>query len=298
MRLASALLLGTSLFLTGACADAVEPAREAEAGTPITLGVSYTIDSSVYGTERTINVYAPERPSWIEEPLPVVYVIDGGLDQDFIHIAGLSQLTLVNGERVPTIVVGVETVNRRQEITPAAQNQRYIDAFEGYGGASQFHLFLTDEVRPLIDANYEHGRTALMGESLAGLFVVDTYLRHPDSFDDYIAVSPSLWWDDQRLARDAGALLAEHEPAARRLYLTMANEGGTMQQGLDRVMDALTDGAPAGLEWHYVDRSTDDSHATIYHHSARDALGWLYGLPPYPEGELPWYLDPAESGAE
>ncbi|MEP2493023.1 MAG: hypothetical protein ABJH21_01115, partial [Parasphingorhabdus sp.] len=71
---------------------------------------------------------------------------------------------------------------------------------------------------------------------------------------------------------------------------TMANEGGTMQKGLDEMLLALQQTSPKGLTVNYVDRRKEDSHSTIYHHSARDAFGWLFGIAPSEYGAAPWYL--------
>lgn len=293
MRFPVIAALAAGLSLTAASAEITLSEQ------PLSFGQQVILQSSVYGTEREINIYAPEKPEWIEEALPVVFVIDGGAEQDFFHIAGLSQLTLVNGERMPMIVVGVRTHERRQEIVFEPESVRYQKEFpEEWGGSDRFLRFLTDEVVPLIEERYETGRKALMGESLAGLFVMDAFLRAPESFDDFVSVSPSLWWDDRRLAREADGLLENYAGTDKRLYVTMANEGGTMQLGLDEVLAALAEHQPEGVTYQYVDRREGKTHATIYHGAARDAFFWLYGLPPYPEGELPWYLDPAESSAD
>jgi predicted alpha/beta superfamily hydrolase len=267
-------------------AQGAEGEREAA---PIILGQSYALVSEVYGTEREINVYAPEKPDWAEGPLPVLFVVDGGQEQDFIHLAGLSQLTLVNGERVPMIVVGVRTEDRYGEITPNPLDERFIAEFEGYGGAEGFRRHLTEEVVPFIEARFETGRHVLTGESLAGLFVLDTVLREPAGFDDYIAVSPSLWWDDRRLARETATLLEGWQAEDKRLYLTMADEGGAMQRGLDEVLAAIETASPQGLELRYVDRRGEDSHATIYHGAVRDALQGMFGYPPHEQGPQPWW---------
>ena len=263
---------------------------------PAPFGVTYQIHSEIYDMDREINVYVPTLPEWgagyFTSPLPVLYVIDGGLDQDFFHIAALSQLTLINGERQPMIVVGVRTHDRRAEISPRATDLRYQNGdFEGWGGSHKFRNHLINEVRPFIEARYEMGRQVVIGESLAGLFIVEMFLEMPGAFDDYIAVSPSLWWDDRRLSRQAPALLKKLRVPGRRLYLTMANEGGTMRLGLDELLKALaTHGKHVAVK--FVDRAGTDTHASIYHHGARDALIWLFGIAAEPYGETPWYLTP------
>ena len=275
------------------------PSSETVIEAPVVFGTSFQLMSEVYGTPREINVYVPEIPEWgqgyFETPLPVLYVIDGGLDQDFFHIAALSNLTLINAERQPMIVVGVRTHNRRPEISPKATDPRYQGGeFEGWGGSHKFRQHLIEEVKPFIAAHFETGREAVIGESLAGLFITEMFLETPDAFDDYISISPSLWWDDRRLSKQAPGLLEKHEQSDRRLYLTMADEGGTMRLGLNELLEAL-EAATNTVEVKFVDRENSDTHASIYHHAARDALSWMFGIPAGPYGDAPWYL--VEGGA-
>ena len=110
-------------------------------------------------------------------------------------------------------------------------------------------------------------------ESLAGLFVVETFLKDPALFDTYIAISPSLWWDRGSLARSAPALLAAQAPGPRRLYLSLGDEGPAM--GLDPLLAALKTAPPKGLTWRHDPRS-EEHHNTIYHPAASAALRWLY----------------------
>ncbi len=129
-----------------------------------------------------------------------------------------------------------------------------------------------------------------MGESLAGLFVLDTFLRTPEAFDDYIAISPSLWWDRQRLAREFAAHPGWSTHVRRRLYLAIADEGGAMKTAFDRIA-ALVTASLAADAVKVADRSGDASHATIFHSSAEAAMRWLYASPPYDYGPAPWYLE-------
>lgn len=188
------------------------------------------------------------------------------------------------------IVVGVRTHNRRSEISPKATDPRYQGGeFEGWGGSHTFRQHLIEEVKPFIEARFETGRSAVIGESLAGLFVVETFLESPEAFDDYISISPSLWWDNRRLSKQAPTLLEQHEASDKRIYITMADEGGTMRVGLEELLASLQD-APNAADVKFVDRKDGDTHASIYHHAARDALNWMFGIPAEPYGATPWYL--------
>lgn len=283
--------LGCAALVLSACAQlAPQEALPSVGSRPIAIGTQHAIHSNVYGELRTINVQVPAEYGDTETPPNVLFVLDGGLGQDFQHIAGLGQLASLSWTMEPMLVVGVESQDRRNEFTAPAENTAYLEEFPTSGGAEKFRAFLEQDVMPFVQANYRTGgRTALMGESLAGLFVVDTFLTRRDLFDDYISVSPSLWWDDQHLVKSAAPLLRKEAPGLRRLYLTIGDEGGAMQAGMDKLRAALEANPRDHTEWLYRDQSEDETHATIYHGSALEALRWLYATPPYDYGETPWY---------
>lgn len=271
-------------LLAAACATS------APAETPIQLGVSHTLQSQVLNEAREINVWLPPGYEGTTDRYQVLYLIDGGIEQDFPHIAGLGQLGAVSYTYAPLIIVGVKTGTRIAELTPPPADQRYRTAFPNAGGAARFRDYLRSEVIPFIEARYRtQENRAIIGESLAGLFVVDTFLNEPTLFNDYVAVSPSLWWDDRALARASAPLLRQHPNSSRRLYLSIADEGGTMRDGVDTLRRAA-EAAPSRVTIRFDDRSDGETHATTFHPAALDALRWLYAAPPYDYGPTPWYM--------
>jgi uncharacterized protein len=282
--------------LAAACASPTQ-APAPSASRPIVQGESHSLASEILSGPREINVWTPPGYAQTDDRYNVLYVLDGGLEQDFPHIAGLGQLGALSWTYESLIVVGVKTENRRAELTAPPADARHRQEFPEAGHASDFRAFLEREVIPFIESRYRVGpRRALMGESLAGLFVVDTLLNQPALFDDYVAVSPSLWWDEQALSRDAARLLhADGRAGGRRFYLTIADEGGATQSGMDALLAALRATPDQTVSWTYVDRSASETHATIYHGAALDALRWLYARPALDYGPTPWfYLNPAD----
>lgn len=283
------LALILALTILTACATPPPAAADERVGVkPISLGLSYTLDSAVLGDTREINIWAPPGFEEGRAPGAIVYLIDGALDQDFKHIAGIGELCALSWTCETTVIVGIQTKDRQHELTPPATDPRFQQGFPQAGGAADFRRFIAEEVRPFVEARYAAPRSALMGESLAGLFVTDTLLEAPEMFDDYIAVSPSLWWDAGRTAAAAPQKLAAANLEGRRLYLAVADEGGTMQSGIDTFRAALAT-APKGPELIYSDRSATDTHATIFHGEALAAFRRLYPMPPW-EGETPWWM--------
>lgn len=260
-------------FVAPVSAQTVEP-------TPIVIGQSFALPSATYGGTREINVWLPPGYEQSGQTYPVLYLLDGGQGQDFHHISGIAQLGTIVGATRDVIVVGVASVDRRNELALPTEDAELIARYPTQGQSIRFRQFLADEVLPFVEARYRtNGETALMGESLAALFVVETFLKEPQMFDAYVAVSPSLWWDGGRLARQAGAHLRDHSNDPRTLILTIGDEGGEMQAAMDVLVGNLRDFAMPGVSWTYQPRPTE-SHATIYHGAALDAFRRLYALPP------------------
>ena len=161
------------------------------------------------------------------------------------------------------------------------------------GGADDFRTMIREIVQPFINSTFRTSdKRIVVGESLAGLFITETLLKDPELFTDYIAVSPSLWYDDRSLAKQASSLLKGHNSSERNVYLTMADEGGTMQKGLDEVVKAIKESGLEQLNLNYIDRRQNEFHWTIYHDAVLDALRWILPAPQpaYIDEADPWYL--------
>ncbi len=249
---------------------------------PIVIGQSYALPSSTYGGPRELNVWLPPSYGEGSKRYPVVYLLDGGQAQDFHHISGLAQLGTISGTTRDVIVVGVASVDRRNELALPTSNPKLIETYPTQGQSARFRRFLLEEVQPFVRARYRtSGETALVGESLAGLFVVETYLTSPKAFDHYVAVSPSLWWDGGQLARRPTPRPCAPADGPRSLYLSIGDEGGEMQAAVDTLVARLRQCPVSTLALTYSPRP-DQSHSTIYHPVALDALRQIFSAP---EGE-------------
>ena len=250
----------------------------AQEGEPIVIGRSFSLPSAMLDERRTVNVWTP--PGYAEggKRYPVIYLIDGGLAQDFEHIAGLAQLGALSWLTQEFIVVGVETVDRRRELAfPVERDAQLKKDYPTAGESARFRRYLVDEVKPFVEARYRTSDEDLvLGESLAGLFIVETLLREPAAFDSYIAMDPSLWWDDGRLSADAAALLARHDGERHRLWLSVGRETLEQPAPTEQMLAALR--VRPEVELHYEPRP-QLSHATIYHPTAWEALQALYPRP-------------------
>ncbi|HJQ32226.1 MAG TPA: alpha/beta hydrolase-fold protein [Pyrinomonadaceae bacterium] len=241
-----------------------------ERAAPLAFGETFTINSRILGETRRINVYFP--PGYQESAgtrLPVLYMPDGGMAEDFLHVAGLVQVSVGNGTMRPFLLVGIENTQRRRDLTGPTDNENDKKIAPRVGGSEAFRKFIRDELMPQVKGRYRTtDERAIVGESLAGLFVVETFLLEPDLFDTYIAFDPSLWWNDQKLVGRAAELLRARPEAAKTLYLASSSDDTEATQ---RFADLLGKGAPPGLRWHY-EKMPDEKHSTIYHPAALKAF--------------------------
>lgn len=260
------LFLTLTLFTPSAAFG--QPQR---APVPIVVGEARIVQSKALNEARTVNVYLPPGYKTSGKRYPVLYLIDGGVEQDFLHVAGTSQLGGIWGRSEDIIVVGIETKDRRKELTGPTRDPELLKKYPTAGGSAAFRAFIRNEVKPLISSNYRvSGKDAVIGESLAGLFIVETYLREPKLFGGYAAISPSLWWDKERLSFEAKRNVTPAQ-SQHRLYLTIANEGGEQQAATDRLLSAL----PSASSVCHAPRP-DLTHAIIYHAVSPTAFQFLF----------------------
>ena len=223
--------------------------------------MTHLLKSTALGERRTVNVVLPAGyRTHPERRYPVVYVIDGGVEQDLLLIAGVARLGTLWGRSGEAIVVGIETRDRHRELAGPTSDPALLKRYPTAGASARFRAFLRAEVKPLIERAYRtSGRDVVIGESLAGLFIVETYLLEPALFDGYGAVDPSLWWDGEALSKTAAARLGPGH-ANRPLLIATAREQAEAPGGYRRLVAALRG---AGLSPCLTPRP-DLTHATIY----------------------------------
>lgn len=153
--------------------------------------------------QRHYRVYLaiPKQPA-APSGYPVLYMLDGNaalaaLKDDWIQ--GLPETPLLvmigyAGERL------INTQGRTLDYTPALQNGQVFvnESSRGNqaGGAADFLALIESQIKPLVESKYrlDMQRQSLWGHSFGGLFVLNTLFTQPQSFNRYIAASPSLWW--------------------------------------------------------------------------------------------------------
>ena len=245
---------------------AANVARAEPAPQPLTIGETVTLEA--LGQSRTVNIILP--PDYASEPekrWPVVYQLDGAMKQDLMMGAGLMRWGALWGRSADAIVVGIETKDRQRELLPATQDPAEAKRFPTAGESAAFRAWIAGTVKPMVEARYRtDGRAILVGESAAGHFVVETWAEAPGLFTGYAAISPSLQWDFEALSRRP---LSEGQRPP--LYLSLADEGGATETGMERLLAAL----PQSQPYCFSDRRKELRHATALHGLLPEALQYL-----------------------
>lgn len=200
---------------------------DARAKTPVELfGASrFDLASKISARTYRIFVYKPLTPP-PPSGYPVIFVTDG--NGMFPLAAGQMALMGLAGKGAMVVGIGYPTDDymkpmmlRYRDLTPVTEDkslfptQPPLDAADQGGASELFYRFITEELRPAVSASYpiDAHRQTLYGHSLGGLFVLGVMFNHPESFHNYVASSPSIWWDSKSVLKDESGFLAKAKGA-------------------------------------------------------------------------------------
>jgi uncharacterized protein len=258
----------------------------------ITIGRVDSIWSPILKERRRIWIYTP--PSYVDtnaapQRYPVLYLLDG--DAHFHSVTGLIQIlgTGVNGTYVvpEMIVVAIPNTDRTRDLTPThAENGpdgKTNPGFKNSGGGPNFLRFVKTELIPHVDSVY---RTApyrvLVGHSLGGITAISALYTMPETFNAYVAIDPSLWWDNRTLLTHAKDYFTKARLANRALFMGQANTlspddttDNAHYSSIVRFNRLLERYRPDGLRYAYK-YYPDDSHGSVPLIAEYDALRFIF----------------------
>lgn len=245
---------------------------------PFVLGRIVDIPSKVLAERRTLNIYLPadyhENDS---TQYPVIYLLDGSADEDFIHVAGLVQfLTFPWVHSLPnSIVVGIANVDRRRDFTFPTTIEKDKKDFPTTGQSGKFIGFLENELQPFVEKNYKtNGSKTLIGQSLGGLLATEVVFKKPSLFTDYLIVSPSLWWDRESLLSHPPKTLAPDFKNPISIFVAVGKEEKRMQDDANKLVEILRQGNKRHVKV-YFEYFTNENHASILHNAVYKGLETL-----------------------
>ncbi|MDR0428926.1 MAG: alpha/beta hydrolase [Tannerellaceae bacterium] len=253
----------------------------------ICIGKKYTLFSTLLQEERGYWLHLPEGYGQnLAQTYPVVYLLDG--DSFFHSLVGICK-TLASGKGEylpPSIIVGILNTDRTRDLTPTASaagrdGKITSGALPEGGGSEAFYQFLTTELRAVISTKYRtNGHNMLIGHSYGGLFTLYTFLRHTDSFDVYLALDPSLWWDNGQLSESATKLIEGKDFAGKSLYIGVASRKrpDRLDIHLNRINYFFSDVLPQAEGLRFFSNSfSEETHGTLPIPGIYDGIKQLFG---------------------
>ena len=246
---------------------------------PLTIGESRTLKSEILKEERILNIYLPQNFDKTKS-YPIIYLLDGSMNEDFIHVSGLVQFFNLMYAMPETIVVGIANVDRKRDFTFHTDLKDLQKDYPTTGHSDKFINFLEKELKPYIESQFKISDTYLFGQSLGGLLATEILLKKPELFNNYFIISPSLWWDDESLLKEANQLLSKIPDTKKFVYVSVGKgEHKVMVKDAEDLYDILKKSNKKNWRVEYKMMETDN-HATILHRSLYEGLVKLF---PYKE---------------
>lgn len=236
--------------------------------TPFILGEIDSIRSAELHETRVLNIYLPQDYSPDSATTyPVIYLLDGSADEDFIHIAGLMQFSNFPWVNIlpPTILVGISNIDRKRDFTFPTRIEKDKKDYPTTGSSAKFIAFIEKELQPFIETHYKTNKSrTIIGQSLGGLLATEILFKKPNLFTNYIIVSPSLWWDTESLLSIHPVVVQPGFKQSTRVYIGVGKEGKIMEGDAKKLVELLKKKNSKNLQVSFG-YFPDENHATILH---------------------------------
>lgn len=109
---------------------------------------------------------------------PLIYLLDGSANEDFVHVAGVVQFLTMIGAIPASIIAGIANVDRKRDFTFATTIAQDKMDYPATGKAAKFMAFIEKELQPFIQKKYKTNTvTTIIGQSLGGLFATEVLLK-------------------------------------------------------------------------------------------------------------------------
>lgn len=197
-----------------------------QSGTSIPKDFSIILHSNILNEDRAILVSLPDSyndPSKTDQEYPIIILLDG-----YVHFMTTSATVHFMASRTnrnymmpETIVVAIENVDRERDFTVTKLETKRVNTM---GGGQKFLDFIEQELIPYVDSHYRTTpHRTLIGHSLGGMLTVNSYLDPDSIFDAYLAIDPSIWWDENLM--NAKVIAMTPTSTHKKLYWATANQG-------------------------------------------------------------------------
>jgi predicted alpha/beta superfamily hydrolase len=242
---------------------------------PFILGITEEIRSTQLNEQRTLNIYLPEKYDGDTAHYPVLYLLDGSANEDFIHIVGLVQFLNMIEAMPKTIVVGIANVDRRRDFSLPTTIDSDRIAFPTTGHSDKFISFLKKDLQPFIEHKYRtNSSKTIIGQSFGGLLATEILIKKPRLFNSYLIVSPSLWWDNESLLTRFSEVEKWNPVPGTKIYVSVGTEGKQMEDDARHLVDMIKSKGGAATKV-FDAPMPEENHLTILHNSAYKGLELL-----------------------
>lgn len=262
--------------------------------TQIVIGKVDSLYSEVLQEQREIWIHVPEDFDKSKR-YPVIYLLDAS--EHFFFFTGM-QKHLTPFKIPESIVVGIINTDRTRDFTPTNVPFQRGHKSETSGGAHNFIQFIDTELRPFIDNAFPtENNNTIVGHSTGGLFVIYSYLFHENSFDNYLAIDPSLWWDKENLVKSAQSQIDKSNLKEKPLYIAVANSIGESMDTIKVRKDKTipTEQIRANLNFHDIlvknrnalnftwEYFKNEDHGSIIIPAQYNGVRFIFSWFPFPE---------------
>ncbi|MFT5771299.1 MAG: putative alpha/beta superfamily hydrolase, partial [Algoriphagus sp.] len=184
------------------------------------IGLKDSVYSEVLKESRAFYVQFPEGfDPESDRKYATAYLLDGEM---FLPALSVTQKFYTGGFIPDMILIGISNhKNRTRDLTPTLVES----SWEPNGGAAAFLKFIGEELIPFIEEKYPvTDYRTLIGHSYGGLFAINTLIHQPKLFENYLAIDPSLDWDDQLMLKEAKEVFSKESLEGKSLYVSLSGQ--------------------------------------------------------------------------
>ncbi len=215
--------------------------------------------------EKSYQVFLPESYNYSNaSKYPVIYLMDG--DYNFYYQTGVIEMLSNISEKIPEVVVVAisDNGNAGYRLDCTMKTER-----NPKGNTAIFIDYLEKELKPKIRTTYRvTPYEILIGHSLGGLFATNVMLEKPESFDAYIAIDPSYWWEENLVVATADSLFKGKEDLNANFFVTLAD---SKQMGVHEFIGVLEKRFPDSKKWNFK-YYENETHGSVGMVSVKDGL--------------------------
>ena len=238
----------------------------AQTSSKIEIGKTIQLRSEILNENRDLNIYVTEYFDSTKSSA-VLYLLDGSLNEDFMHVAGLIQFFDMTFQIPQTIVVGIANVDRKRDLTFTTSDEELKKEFPTAGHSDLFIQFIEKELQPFIGNQFKvNEQKMIAGQSLGGLLATEILLKRPELFTKYFITSPSLWWDNHTLLLQTEKYLLKESAFTSDVYIAVGKEEDKiMKDDAKKFYKKIKNHSSFGNV--VFNLMPNENHATILHNS-------------------------------